>query len=170
VALAIDDGRNHLLRARQPYDLIVADIIHPYNAGGNNLYSVEYFKLVARALAADGLMVQWVPLEDAAAHQLIVRTFLEAFPNSTLWLSTDVLVGSNQPITIDRERINQRLADPGAQHTLGDVGFVWREHVTAQYRGDSATLRSYAGAGPVLSDDRPLLEYFRTLDVPFGSR
>ena len=42
----------------------MADIIHPYNAGGNNLYSVEYFKLAAHALAPDGIMVQWVPLED----------------------------------------------------------------------------------------------------------
>jgi spermidine synthase len=167
VGLAIDDGRNHLLRARQPYDLVVADIIHPYNAGGNNLYSVEYFKLVSRALAPDGLMVQWVPLEDADAHRLIVRTFLEAFPNATLWLSTDVLVGSNQPLAIDRERLNQRLADPGAQQTLNDVGFVWREHVMAQFRSDTPALRAYAGEGPILSDDRPVLEYFRTVELPF---
>ena len=83
----------------------MADIIHPYNAGGNNLYSVEYFNLAARALAPDGIMVQWVPLEDPTAHRLIIRTFLEAFPNATLWLSTDVLVGGNQPLEIERERV-----------------------------------------------------------------
>jgi len=166
VFLAIDDGRNHLLRARQPYDLIVADIIHPYNAGGNNLYSVEYFKLAARALAEDGIMVQWVPLEDPVAHRLIVRTFLEAFPNATLWLSTDVLVGANKPLAIERERVNQRLEDPSAQAALADVGFVWREHVMSQFRSDPDALRSYAGPGPILSDDRPVLEYFRNVELP----
>ena len=166
VQLAIDDGRNHLLRTRQPYDLIVADIIHPYNAGGSNLYSVEYFRLVARALAPGGIMVQWVPLEDAEAHRLIVRTFLEVFPTASLWLSNDVLVGSNQPLRIDREAVNRRLIDPGAAATLGEVGFVQREQVMGQFRADAHALRAYVGPGPVLSDDRPRLEYFRSLLNP----
>jgi spermidine synthase len=151
------------LRSRQPYDLIVADIIHPYNAGGNNLYSVEFFKLAARALAPDGIMVQWVPLEDPVAHKLIVRTFLEAFPNATMWLSTDVLVGANQPLEIDRERVNERLDDPSAQPTLSDVGFERREQVMLQFRSEPDALRAYVGPGPILSDDRPTLEYFRTV-------
>jgi spermidine synthase len=60
VRLAVDDGRNFLLRNRRPYDVITADVVHPYDAGATNLYSVEYFSLVARSLAPNGIMIQWV--------------------------------------------------------------------------------------------------------------
>ena len=56
--LRIDDGRNFLLRNRQPYDVVTADVVHPFDAGATNLYSVEYFRLVARSLAENGIMVQ----------------------------------------------------------------------------------------------------------------
>jgi spermidine synthase len=168
VKLAIDDGRNHLLRARQPYDLIVADIIHPYNAGGGNLYSREYFQLAARALADDGIMVQWVPLEDQFTHKLIMRTFLEAFPHSTLWLATDVLVGAKQPMDWNTPRLQQRLADVKAQAALREVGLSSLAEMDKAYRADTRGVREYVGEGPILTDDRPLLEYFRSLDLPFG--
>src|SRR5207302_5256820 len=86
VQLTIDDGRNYLLRNRVAYDVVTADVVHPYDAGATNLYSVEYFELVARSLKPDGIMVQWVSPGTAFEHSLIVRTFLQAFPNATLWL------------------------------------------------------------------------------------
>ena len=87
----VDDGRNYLLRNRQPYDVITADVVHPYDAGATNLYSVEYFSLVARSLSPNGIMVQWVSPGTAFEHSLIVRTFLQAFPHATLWLGGDLL-------------------------------------------------------------------------------
>ncbi len=169
VTLTIDDGRNYLLRSRVAYDLITADIVPPYDSGSTNLYSVEYFRLAARALRPDGLMVQWVSPENAFAHELIVRTFLEAFPNATLWLAGDLLIGSPSPIRVDPERLAERLADPAAREALRAVGFQKPEDVLVHFRADTEELRAYVGPGPVLSDDRPLLEYFRALDVPYAT-
>src|SRR5207237_8046927 len=97
IHLFIDDGRNYLLRNRTPYDVVTADVVHPYDAGATNLYSVEYFSLVARSLAPNGIMLQWVSPGTAFEHSLIVRTFLAAFPSSTLWLGRAVLIGSLAP-------------------------------------------------------------------------
>src|SRR6185503_17064361 len=105
VHLAVDDGRNFLLRNRVPYDVITADVVHPYDAGATNLYSVEYFQLVARSLAPKGIMVQWVSPGTAFEHSLIIRTFLQAFPYATLWLGGDLLVGSNSPVTLSRSEL-----------------------------------------------------------------
>lgn len=165
VKLTIDDGRNWLLRNRQPYDIITADIVPPYDAGSNNLYSVEYFKLAARALAPDGLMVQWVSPENAYAHQLVIRTFLQAFPNATLWLGGDLLIGSPNGLRVDPAAVARRLADPGARAGLAEVGFLKPQDVLFQFRADAAELRAYVGEGPILTDDRPLLEYFRRQDI-----
>jgi predicted membrane-bound spermidine synthase len=166
IHLSIDDGRNFLLRDRQGYDVITADVVHPYDAGATNLYSVEYFRLAARALDPHGIMVQWVSPGSAFEHALIVRTFLQAFPNATLWLTGDLLIGSPSPLQVSRAELERRLADPSARASLAEVGFLKPEDVLAQFRADSASLHAYAGAGPVLSDDRPLLEYFASLHVP----
>ncbi len=166
VHLSIDDGRNFLLRNRIPYDVITADVIHPYDAGATNLYSVEYFRLVARSLKPDGIMVQWVSPGSAFEHALIVRTFLRAFPNASLWLGGDLLIGSPSPIRLSTSSLENRLADPKARTALAEVGFNHAQDVLAQFRADDAVLRAYAGDGPILTDDHPLLEYFLAQDIP----
>ena len=165
VHLAVDDGRNFLLRNRQPYDVVTADVVHPYDAGATNLYSVEYFELVARSLAPNGIMVQWVSPGSAFEHSLIVRTFLRAFPNATLWLGGDLLVGSPSPLVLDPAELEARLADPDARASLAEVGFNHAEDVLAQFRGTPAQLHTYAGDGPILTDDHPILEYFQSQTI-----
>jgi spermidine synthase len=166
VHLSIDDGRNYLLRNRQAYDLITADVVAPYDAGATNLYSVEYFSLVARSLAPNGLMVQWVSPGSAFEHMLIMRTFLQAFPHSTLWLRGDMLVGSPMPLRISRDELERRLADPSARVALAEVGFNHAQDVLAQFRANADELHAYAGAGPILTDNHPILEYFQSQDIP----
>jgi predicted membrane-bound spermidine synthase len=166
VHLAVDDGRNFLLRNRVAYDAITADVIHPYDAGATNLYSVEYFAAVARSLKPNGIMVQWVSPGSAYEHELIVRTFLRAFPYASLWLQGDLLIGSPSPIAISRSSLEARLQDPAARSSLAEVGFNHAQDVLAQFRADDAALRLYAGEGPILTDNHPLLEYFLSQDVP----
>jgi spermidine synthase len=169
VHLRIDDGRNFLLRNRQAYDIVTADVVPPYDAGSTNLYSVEYFSLAARSLAPDGIMVQWVSPGSAFEHELIVRTFLQAFPNSTLWLAGDLLIGSPSPLRISRAELETRLADPAARASLAEVGFNHAQDVLAQFRASSDALAAYAGPGPILTDDHPILEYFQSQDdLPSG--
>jgi spermidine synthase len=146
--------------------VITADVVHPYDAGATNLYSVEYFKLVARSLGPNGIMIQWVSPGSAFEHSLIVRTFLEAFPNSTLWLGGDLLVGSPSPLRIGQAELESRLADPAARASLAEVGFNHAQDVIAQFRGTSEELHAYAGTGPILTDDHPILEYFQSQDIP----
>jgi spermidine synthase len=166
VHLLLDDGRNYLLRDRKPYDVVTADVVHPYDAGATNLYSVEYFQLVARSLAPGGIMVQWVSPGTAFEHSLIVRTFLRAFPYATLWLGGDLLVGSSSPLQLSHSELDARLADPSARAALAEVGFNHAQDVLAQFRGTSEQLHAYAGDGPVLTDDHPILEYFQSQDIP----
>ena len=167
VHLSIDDGRNFLLRNRAPYDVVTADVVHPYDAGATNLYSVEYFQLVARSLTPYGIMVQWVSPGSAFEHALIVRTFLRAFPQSTLWLSGDLLIGSPSPLRLSRAVLEQRLADPAARAALAEVGFNHAQDILAQYRAGPAELAAYVGPdGPILTDDHPILEYFESQAIP----
>ena len=166
VHVIVDDGRNYLLRNGAAYDVVTADVVHPYDAGATNLYSVEYFQLVARSLAPNGIMVQWVSPGTAFEHSLIIRTFLQAFPYATLWLGGDLLVGSTSPVVLSRSELEARLADPSAREALAEVGFNHAQDVLAQFRGTSSQLHAYAGDESVLTDDHPILEYFESQTIP----
>ena len=112
VHLQIDDGRNFLLRNRRLYDVITADVVPPFDAGATNLYSVEYFTLASRALAPDGIMVQWASPGSAYEHELIVRSFLQVFPHVSLWLTGDLLVGSMTPQQLQPRRAGRAPGRP----------------------------------------------------------
>ena len=84
VRLRVDDGRNYLLLTDQRYDVLTADIIQPIHAGAGNLYSREYFMLARRVLRDGGLMLQWIGHRDEEHYRLIMRTFLDVFPDADL--------------------------------------------------------------------------------------
>ncbi len=163
VRLSIDDARNHLLVAGARYDVITADIIQPIHAGAGNLYSRQYFELVRNALKRDGLALQWIGHRDETPYRLIMRTFLSVFPNTTLWAGGTLMVGSLEPLVLDREAFERELADPGRRAALADVDLTSFESLLATYTAGPDQIRAFVGDGPVLTDDRPRIEYFGSL-------
>ncbi len=162
VHVRVDDGRNYLLLTPRKYDVVTADIILPIHAGSNNIYSREYFTLVRSALKPDGLAMQWVFGTDAE-HRTIVRTFLSVFPNATLWADGTVLIGSMQPLRLRRGDFDWKRQLPGRRQALDDLGAGTWEKLLALYVAGPAELSRYVGEGPILTDDRPLVEYFLSL-------
>ena len=156
VRLYVDDGRNFLLMNRKKYDVVAADIILPRHAGAGSLYSREYFELVRKSLADGGLVMQWNGGDSATEYKLLLRTFLSVFPQTTLWADGALMLGSTRPFTISR------------------TAYEVRSQTFEQFKWDLATLkriytagpeeaREFAGDGPVVSDDRPVIEYFLSL-------
>jgi spermidine synthase len=168
VHITMDDGRNFLLRERGTFDLVAADVIHPYDAGSNNLYAVEYFRLVARSLSPNGVVLQWVSPVSEFEYKLIVRTFLEAFPHVTLWGSGDLLVGSLNPVRVDEAELNRRLSTPALRPSLEALNLHSVDQVLGRFHADTAELRAYVGPGPVLSDELPIFDYFYPLRTRTG--
>jgi spermidine synthase len=162
VRLRVDDGRNHLLLTRERYDILTADLIQPFHAGAGHLYSVEYFRLCRRALARNGLMLQWIGHPPEDQYKLILRTFLEVFPETTLW-SEAFLIGSVEPLRLDPERFARIRDKPELAAAMAAAGITDRESLLRLYTAGPAALRRFAGSGEILSDDRPLVEYYRSL-------
>jgi spermidine synthase len=166
VRLHMDDGRHDLLLTRERYDVITADIIQPFHAGAGNLYSVEYFRLAAQALHDDGLMLQWVGHRPATQYKLIARTFASAFPHVTAWAGGTLLVGTNQPLRLEESRYRARVADPAWRDALSPANLTGFRDLVALYSAGREELLRFIGDGEVLTDDRPLVEYF--LSLPAG--
>jgi spermidine synthase len=158
------DGRRELLASAQTYDMITLEPPPPSAAGVVNLYSRDFYQLAAKRLAPGGLLAQWWPLptqndEDSRA---MVRAFLDAFPHATLWtteLHEMLLIGSNDPIELDAEKIAQRFNQPSVAAALGEVGIDSPAALLATWVSDRAGLVRYAGSTPPVTDDRPSIEY-----------
>ena len=163
VRLAVDDARNHLLVAGARYDVITADIIQPVHAGAGNLYSREYFTLVRNALKEGGLALQWVGHREETPYRLIMQTFLSVFPNATLWSDGTLMIGSRDPLTLSQAAFERKLADPEVRTALADVDLTTFEALLAAYTAGPDEMRAFVRNTPVLTDDRPRIEYFGSL-------
>jgi spermidine synthase len=163
VTLRVDDGRNYLMLTPKRYDVVTADIIQPYHAGAGNVYSAEYFALVREALDEDGVFLQWVPGTEAE-YKLIVRTFLSVFPNTTMWADGSLMAGTKRPMQLRRSDFEWRLQVPGISGILKEIGLGSFDDLLRHYVAGPEELRRFVGEGPVLTDNRPVTEYFLRID------
>jgi spermidine synthase len=163
VRLRTDDGRNYLALTSKRYDVVMADVIRPQHAGSAALYSLEYYTLARQALKEDGVMIQWIDQRlPENQYQMLLRTFLRAFPYATAWADGAFFVGSESPYAIDRRLLGERLTSraPGA---AGRSGVGAPEDVLRLFTATDEELRRYAGEGPIVTDDHPYIEFFRSL-------
>jgi spermidine synthase len=117
---------------------------------------------VRRALKPGGLALQWVAGTDAE-YRLIMRTFLSVFPETTLWVDGGLMVGSVEPLVLRRSDLDWKLEVPGRREMLASLGVRSFEDLLGLYIAGPDELRAFVGEGPILTDDRPMVEYFLSL-------
>ncbi len=164
VTQEVNDGRNHLLVSGRTYDVIEADIVEPRHAGASVLYSYEYFDSARRALNPGGIMVQWLGSPGSDAYRWTLATFRRVFPHVSLWVGRgDVGVGSMTPQRpLDPARLARLFEDADLRRALEDATLGSVDRILALRVSDA--IPSTAGE-PILTDDRPVLEYFLTLPL-----
>jgi spermidine synthase len=113
-------------------------------------------------------MVQWVNRDlPAPQHKLLMRTFLAAFPQVSLWFDGSLLIGSERPID-PRPGLDRKFDWPLSKAALQQVNLRSPEDVVRLYVADRAEVEAYAGEGPIITDDHPHLEYFLGLSSDTG--
>jgi spermidine synthase len=163
VHLRVDDGRNYMLLTPERYDIVTADVILPIHAGAGNLYSVEYYRLMRRVLHNRGIAVQWIGSAGETEYKLIMRTFVSVFPHTTLWHGGSLMVGSSRPLVLDEAAFLRKQAAPPSKAMLDASGFNNFQALLRRYNAGPTELKTFLGEGPILTDDRPLTEYFLSL-------
>jgi spermidine synthase len=162
VHLRVDDGRNYMMLTPKRYDVITADIIQPIFAGAGNLYSREYFELMRGVLKPGGVVMQWIPGTEAE-YKLIARTFLSVFPETTAWADGSLFIGSTEPLRLRRQDFDWKLQVTGRAQGMKDVRIETFDALLETFAAGPDEIRAFVGPGPLLTDDRPLAEYFLSL-------
>ena len=169
----VADGRNHVELTDRSYDIIITDPPPPIESSGVSVIaSRDYYAEGLDRLNPGGVMMQWVPygqsLNEFKAH---VRTFHDVYPHVILAFGPGgyglFMLGSEEPIAFDDEAMRSVLRRPGV---LEDISSAYDSRETTE-AGWLAKIRSlifmsdgdvatFAGEGPLITDDRPLPEYF----------
>ena len=187
------DGRNRLLREREPWDVIVSEPSNPWISGVSNLFTRDFYEIVLDRLAADGVFGQWFHYYhlDASDVKVEVKTFLSVFPHASLWLVPPVtaedgthrfgadmlLVGSAEPHALDWSRLQEVLGDTSvgedlrATRAISDplalvASWVMGRAEMEIWVEDEDTFPS---GTPLNTDDHPYLEFVaprRTVVIP----
>jgi len=85
--IVLDDARNYLRWTHDRFDVVVADLFVPWQAGAGALYTREHFEAVRARLLPGGLFCQWLPLYQLGEPELraITATFRDVFPRTALF-------------------------------------------------------------------------------------
>lgn len=107
--LIVGDGRRHLLTATEPWDVITVDAMRPNGASAGNVYSLEFYELVAAQLAPGGLFAQWVPTPR------VLTTVTQVFPHVLVMEVPGgrgvFLLASATALPFDRDVLTKRLTE-----------------------------------------------------------
>lgn len=123
VNIIFADGRNALALDNKQYDLIEVDVLRPWSAYSGNLYSLEFYSLLASKLKPGGLVRSWALGErNLQAFRSVFPYFIELKPGRVLGWGFDAtaLIGSNEPIPLNIDEWLSRLAAPKVQEYLGE--------------------------------------------------
>jgi spermidine synthase len=178
VEIVFDDARHFLATTREKFDVITSDPIHPWVRGNSILFSREYYEIVKARLEPGGIATQWVPLYETSelAIQIQMRTFIDAFPNGTVWNTAItgrgydvVLVGGAEPLALDADEIDKRIRNnPRLYQSLHDVKISNAVDLLATYGTRGKDMQAWLEGVPVNRDFSLKLEYISGLALNAG--
>jgi spermidine synthase len=181
--IVVGDGRNHLLRARGAYDVVVSEPSNPWITGVSNLFTREFLEVARSRLAPGGLFAQWFHYYNLAPAdvRVEVKTFLSVFEHASLWLVPPVgpedgvknlgadmlLVGSREPQRLDWARLERAYADASLARELSKARVLSDPlSLAATWTMGRPELERWAedreafpSGTPLNTDDAPYLEF-----------
>jgi spermidine synthase len=172
VQIIYDDARHYVLTTHEKFDAITSDPIHPWVKGAAALYTKEYFEHVKAHLNPGGVVTQWVPLyestEDAVRSE--IATFLDVFPNGTVWRNDNVngrgydvvLVGRLEETPINVDAWQAKIDSPAyaaVKASLAEVGYSTLLDVLKTYSGGGKDLARWVAGAEINTDKNLRLQY-----------
>ena len=177
VSIVSDDGRNHLQLSQSTYDYVAVAITGAAFAGSGNVYSKDFFQAVKGHLRDDGVMMLWIQVHHVYPEDVrsVVYTLRQVFPHVHMYTDSGqtqgFLLASRSPLTIDPQRVADKLSSPRLLGTIKGHGLGLMLDLTERsvFTTDAELERYFEAPGvgrapEILSDLYPAFEY----KTPYG--
>ena len=168
IRVRADDGRHFLARATEKYDIVSINVSDPHLPGASSLFNAEFYQVVKAHLRRDGVVIQHVFGTDA---RTVLSTLSHSFQHLRAFRSYGNgynVAGSDTPLEPDRSEVEMLAAQPTMKAALAAIGILepvepWQMFAKGYRPSD---LPGLIDATLISTDDRPLLEFSRSGDVP----
>ena len=161
--LRILDARTWLAATNARYDVIISEPSNPWQTGNSSLFTADHYRLTRSRLNRNGIFCQWLPFYrmDEADFKAAIRTFQSVFSNATVWLSGGdvLLVGGTDQVIVNPTRFMARVGAEAVAQSLRGIGITDGPALLGFFLLDPPRVHEYTGAGPLHTDDYPLLEF-----------
>jgi spermidine synthase len=172
--IIIDDARRFLERSKESFSVVVVDPPPPIEAAASSLlYSREFYSAVVKRLAPDGILQQWIPwdadgFEDKKLLVAMTMALSENFPYVRAFRSLEGwglhFLASKMPIPTKTPAQLAAMLPKKASEDIVEWGpFETPQEQFAKVLSQEVPLQEIldlSPRAPVLSDDRPLNEYY----------
>jgi hypothetical protein len=167
--VVIDDARRFLERTRELFDVIIIDPPPPIAAAGSSLlYSTEFYEVALDHLREGGILQQWLPGGDAAVKSAFAQSLRHSFRDVRVFSSVEGwgyhFLASATPLSrIQAGTLAARLPAASARDLIewgpASTALKQFEIVLGSERPVQDLIQEDPSA-PLLTDDRPVNEYF----------
>jgi spermidine synthase len=169
--IVYDDARHFLMTTKEKFDVIASDPLDVFAKGTAALYSREYFEAVKKHLNPGGYFSLYVPLyeSDETTVRSEIATFMEAFPNGTLWANTINGVGYDMtflgqvgPLKVDLDALQARMSRPDyapVAQSLAEIGVFSPADLFSGYSGQKSDLAPWLKGAEINTDGDLRLQY-----------
>lgn len=168
-----DDGRNYLAATRQRYDVIISEPSNPWLTGVSDLFTTDHFATAKRRLKPGGVYCQWAQLYELSPQN--VQTLYHTFAHNFRYVlafsaeeqsSDTILVGSDEPLPLDFDRIARHFEDPRVKKELARAHLGGPEAVIARVlMASRAEVIEFSEGAPINTDDNARIELAAPRDL-----
>jgi len=167
VKMVFDDGRNQILTSKGKYDVISFNAIHPKLSP--MLYTLDFYRLCARALAPGGTICAWLPANGLTLTEFksLLRSFVEVFPHSSLWWCNPanfILLGVSEPLEVDFPAYRRSIAVEKIHANLAEVKLDNPLSLASLFIMGEQRLRQLIADAPLNTDSKPVIEFSTTME------
>ncbi len=176
VKLISEDGLNYLNHSDAMYDLIAIEVGQIFRPGIAFFYTVDFYHRSRQRLRPGGLLTQLVSIPSLTTDQFqgVVKTFLDAFPQSFLWYNSSdlLLIGLNDTdFKLSRTTLKRLSSNEAVHRDLRYTFWGGPQHWLNQlpvflggYLAGPRELADLALGARLYRDDLPVLDYATSLD------
>ncbi len=159
--LIMGDARTRLERSETIYDLVISAPSNPWLTGVANLFTKDFFELIASRLEPEGIFCQWFHLYgmSEASTRSLLATFRSYFPHTLVFKERDlIMLGSRKPIRFSLPRMRELFDQPRIRDNLALAYVRYPYDLLSNLTLDDKGAEQFSLGAPLNTDDNMLLE------------